>query len=152
MSELSESEDPLVPPQSMLLDGTSSPEQFKEFGEGFLQWDILVQRAHLSPAASILDLGCGNGSVARPLTRYLDGRGRYEGLDINGPGVAWLQERYLSYPNFTFTHANVYNKAYNADGAVAATDYRLPFDDAMFDLVLLKSVFTHMLPEDVRST
>ena len=28
--------------------------------------------------------------------------------------------------------------------------YRLPFADGGFDLVLLKSVFTHMVPDDVR--
>jgi ubiquinone/menaquinone biosynthesis C-methylase UbiE len=144
-----QSDDTLVPPTAMLFDGTSSPEEFKAFGESFLQY-ILVQRAHLSPSASILDLGCGNGSVARALTRFLAPAGRYEGLDINAKGVVWLQQRYAGYANFRFTHANVYNKAYNADGAVQPGDYRLPFDDAVFDVVLLKSVFTHMLPADVR--
>lgn len=133
----------------MLFDGTSSEEQFKAFGEGFLQY-VLVQRAHLTPSASFLDIGCGNGSVARALTGYLTPQGRYEGLDINGPGIEWLQQRYAPYQNFRFTHANVYNKAYNAGGTVQGDDFRLPYDDASFDVVLLKSVFTHMLPQDVR--
>jgi len=142
-------EDPLVPPASMLFDGTSSPEQFKSFGEGFVH-HILVPRARLTPSSSFLDIGCGNGSIARALTSYLDPAGRYEGLDINGSGIEWLQERYARHSNFRFTHANVYNKAYNAGGTVQAGDYRLPYDDATFDVVLLKSVFTHMLPPDVR--
>ncbi len=149
VSAHAQSEDPLVPPASMLFDGTSSEEQFKTFGEGFLQY-VLVQRAHLAPSASFLDIGCGNGSVARALTRFLSAEGRYEGLDINGPGIEWLQHRYAQYRNFRFTHANVYNKAYNAGGTVQGDDFRLPYDDASFDVVLLKSVFTHMLPQDVR--
>ena len=39
---------------------------------------------------------------------------------------------------------------YNASGVHQARDYRLPFSDASFDMVLLKSVFTHMLPDDLR--
>jgi len=120
------------------------------FGENFCQ-HLLVARAHLLPAAVVLDLGCGNGSVARALTRFLSPPGRYEGMDVNASTIAWLQDRYKDIPNFRFTHANVYNKLYNPGGQVSATDYRLPFPDAIFDLVLLKSVFTHMLPADVRT-
>jgi SAM-dependent methyltransferase len=133
----------------MLHDGSSSPEEFVQFGDLFCQ-HILVPRAHLLPAASILDLGCGNGSVARALTESLSAAGRYEGMDVNAGTIAWLQERYAGFPNFSFTHMNVYNKLYNAGGEVRARDYRLPFGDSIFDVVLLKSVFTHMLPADVR--
>ena len=149
MSADLQSDESLVPPASMLFDGNPSIEQFKALGDGFLK-NVLVPKAYLAPSASFLDLGCGNGSVARALTRYLTAEGRYEGLDINRAGVEWLQERYAPYPNFRFTHANVYNKAYNASGAVPAHEYRLPYDDAAFDVALLKSVFTHMLPQDVR--
>ena len=64
MSAQVQSEDPLVPPASMLFDGTSSPEQFKTFGENFLQY-ILVQRAQLTPSASFLE-------VVRPAKRFAE--------------------------------------------------------------------------------
>jgi len=140
----------LVPPKEMLHDGSSSPEEFVDYGDGFVQY-ILVPRARLVPSAAIFDLGCGNGSVARALTRFLSPSGRYEGVDVHAPAIAWLQERYRSHRNFKFTHANVYNKMYNPDGQLPAGEYRFPFDDASFDLILLKSVFTHMLPVDVRT-
>ncbi len=140
--------DPLVPPVEKLFDGSSSVQQFIDFGEGFTN-SILIPRVGLQPTASFLDVGCGNGSVARALTRHLSS-GRYEGLDINRESVEWLQERYRPYPAFSFTHANVYNKMYNPSGADASANYRLPYPDATFDVVLLKSVFTHMLPHDVR--
>jgi SAM-dependent methyltransferase len=138
----------LIPPREMLHDGSSSPEEFVLFGENFCQ-DILIPRAHLPPAAAVLDLGCGNGAVARALTRFLSPPGRYEGIDVNQSTILWLRDRYKSFPNFRFTHANVYNKLYNAGGQLGASDYRFPFPDSIFDLVLLKSVFTHMLPADV---
>ena len=81
----------LIPPAAMLFDGSSSPEQFVQLGEGFCQY-FLIQRARLQPSAAILDLGCGNGAVARALTSYLSPSGRYEGQDIHSGSVAWLQE------------------------------------------------------------
>ena len=139
----------LIPPAEMLFDGSSSPEQFVQFGEGFCQY-FLIQRARLQPSATILDLGCGNGSVARALTSYLSPAGRYEGLDIHAGSVAWLREHYAPFANFNFAHIDVYNKMYNPSGRTPGREYNLPFADGHFDLVLLKSVFTHMVPTDVR--
>jgi SAM-dependent methyltransferase len=140
----------LIPPKEMLHDGSSSPEEFVLFGDNFNQY-ILIPRAHLLPSAAVLDLGCGNGSVARTLTRFLSASGRYEGVDVNATTIAWLQQRYESYPNFRFTHANVYNKLYNLSGQAIGGEYRFPFPDSVFDLVLLKSVFTHMVPDDLHT-
>jgi SAM-dependent methyltransferase len=139
----------LIPPEAMLFDGSSSAEQFVAFGEGFVQ-QILIPRAGLQPWDVFLDLGCGNGSVARALTSQLALPGRYEGLDIHGESIRWLQEQYRERPGFRFSHANVYNKMYNAGGSLKASEYRLPYADGTFSLALLKSVFTHMLPEDMR--
>jgi len=139
----------LIPPREMLHDGSSSAEEFVLLGEGFLQ-HILVPRAHLAPTAAILDLGCGNGAVARALTRFLSAHGRYEGLDINRTTIEWLQERYKAHANFRFTHADVSNSLYNPNGKAHPAQYRFPFEDSSFDLVLLKSVFTHMFPNEVQ--
>lgn len=133
----------------MLYDGSTSVDQFVAFGEGFVQ-HILVPRAGLQPTDVFLDLGCGNGSVARALTSYLQSPGRYEGLDVSGDSVRWLQENYAGRPAFRFTHANVFNKMYNPRATVKAAEYRLPYPDGTFTQALLKSVFTHMHPRDVR--
>ncbi len=149
MSQFVAAVDPLVPPVEKLYDGTSSTQEFVDFGEGFVN-HILIPRVGLQPSASFLDVGCGNGSVARALTRHMVSPGRYEGLDINRESVEWLQERYRPHPAFHFTHANVHNKMYNPGGVESSASYRLPYPDATFDVALLKSVFTHMLPEEVR--
>lgn len=41
------------------------------------------------------------------------------------------------------------NREYNPTGSVAAVDYTLPYPDCSFDLVVLYSVFTHMMPDDM---
>ena len=79
----------LIPPSEMLYDGSSSTQQFVDFGEGFPH--ILIPRAGLQPSDVFFDLGCGNGSVARALTAFLQPPGRYEGLDINGASVTWCR-------------------------------------------------------------
>ncbi len=139
----------LVPPAPLLIDGTASAEQFIASGEAFLG-NFLIPRAGLQRSDVFLDVGCGNGSVARALTAYLQPPGRYEGLDVHADTVKWLQDHYAGWPAFRFTHANVFNKMYNPGGTVLAAEYRLPYADATFTQALLKSVFTHMHPRDVR--
>lgn len=139
----------LIPPKEMLIDGSSSPEEFVLLSEGFCQ-EILIKRAGLVPAASVLDVGCGNGGIARALTGYLTAPGRYQGLDINAGAIAWLREHYQRYSQFEFTHADVYNRMYNPAGAMRASDFVLPVPTSSVHMVLLKSVFTHMLPDELR--
>jgi ubiquinone/menaquinone biosynthesis C-methylase UbiE len=140
----------LIPPRDMLYDGSTSLEEFVTYGENFCQY-ILVPRAQLVPDAAILDVGCGNGAVARALTHVLSPGGRYEGLDIKAANVSWLQEQYKAYSNFGFTHADLRSSEYNASGRIDPSDYRFPYPDRSFDIVLAKSVFTHMLPAEVRN-
>jgi SAM-dependent methyltransferase len=54
------------------------------------------------------------------------------------------------YKNFRFQHADVFNREYNPSGRTPASEYALPFRDHRFDFVLLTSVFTHMLPPEIR--
>lgn len=140
----------LIPPPELLFDGSSSPDEFVRFGDGFVN-GILLRRGYLAPSWAILDVGCGNGSVARALTSVLDAQGRYEGIDVSASTIAWLQDRYRLYTNFHFTHSDVFNKMYNPGGSQAAREYRFPFEADRFNTVVLKSVFTHMLPDEVHA-
>ena len=51
--------------------------------------------------------------------------------------------------NIHFTLADVYNKEYNPKGSKQPADYQFPYEDETFDVAVLVSVFTHMLPTDV---
>ncbi len=137
--------DPLTPPKGKIFFGGGP---YNEIGEEFLRH--FVDLGGLRPNERVLDLGCGIGRMAVPLTRYLDERGSYEGFDIFPKGIAWCQENITPrYPNFRFRAADIHNKEYNPGGKFAASEYELPYDDASFDFVFLTSVFTHLLPDEV---
>ena len=55
------------------------------------------------------------------------------------------------HPNFQFLHIDVENTRYNPDGAASDSDFSFPFADGEFDIVVLYSVFTHMMTEGVRT-
>ena len=104
----------------------------------------------MKPSDRILDVGSGIGQKARAMASFLSHDGSYEGLEIVAEGVAWCTEHYKPYPRFRFSHADIFSTHYNPSGETKAYEYRFPYPDNDFDLVLLSSVFTHMLPRDVR--
>lgn len=135
----------LMPPKGLMFVGNGN---FKKIGEIIVR--DLQEYCHLQPNEKILDVGCGIGRVAIPLTQYLSAQGSYEGFDIVPPGIAWCQKKITPrYPNFRFQLADVYNKGYNRKGKQQSTTYKFPYPDQSFDVVFLTSVFTHMLPQDL---
>jgi SAM-dependent methyltransferase len=101
----------------------------------------------LQPHHRILDLGCGYGRLAVPLTTYLE-RGEYCGFDIDRRAIRWCQREISSrYPNFWFAHVDVANSYYNRHGAIAPEAFRFPCADQSMDVVVGVSLFTHLLPD-----
>jgi ubiquinone/menaquinone biosynthesis C-methylase UbiE len=123
-------------------------DDFLEVGNEFLGYFKSI--CNLKPDESLLDVGCGIGRMAIPLTTYMGGTARYEGFDIVKSGIYWCTENITpEHTNFQFHHSNILNKAYNPGGRLPAAEYRFPFEDGSFDFVFLTSVFTHMLPVDM---
>jgi ubiquinone/menaquinone biosynthesis C-methylase UbiE len=128
-------------------DGKNASE-LKATGQQFLRYFIDV--CGVKPDAHILDVGCGIGRIAVPLTKYITNRGSYDGLDIIPEAIRWCSRKITPrYPNFRFKFANVANQDYNPKGGINAAEYVFPYDDASFDFVFLGSVFTHMLPHEI---
>jgi ubiquinone/menaquinone biosynthesis C-methylase UbiE len=109
-----------------------------------------INLAGLQPDERVLDVGCGIGRMAVPLTGYLTPPGEYWGFDIVAEWIDWCQRRISTkFSSFHFLYSDVYNQHYNNNRATLARDYEFPFHDEYFDFVFLTSVFTHMLPADL---
>ncbi|MCX6214057.1 class I SAM-dependent methyltransferase [Spirosoma sp.] len=137
--------DPLVPPRAKIFIGGGD---FKQTGLEFLK--LFVDLAKLKPEEQVLDIGCGIGRMAAPLTGYLKNGGSYEGFDIVEDGILWCQANITSrFPNFRFQLADIHNDHYNPKGHYEASKYIFPFKDGHFDFAFLTSVFTHMPKPEV---
>jgi SAM-dependent methyltransferase len=98
----------------------------------------------------VLDVGCGCGRVALPLTEYLSPQGGFDGFDIMPSVIGWCQRAITPrFPNFRFVLADLHSDRYHPDGTSSSSRYVFPYPDGVFDYVFLGSVFTHMLPADV---
>lgn len=142
------------PPMSIRVRSNGLRKQFngKRFGElGGILHEELVARASLTSQSKILEIGCGCGRFAFAFAPKVDD-GAYTGVDIDGPSIASAKgNAYLSRKKFAFDHLDVHNTEYNPAGKYPAKKYRFPFEDNSFDVIFLVSVFTHMLPDDVKN-
>jgi SAM-dependent methyltransferase len=135
---------PVPPPELASFGGGN----FVAVGNEFFGY--LVRYAGLRPHERVLDVGCGIGRMAVPLTTYLS-PGSYEGFDVATPAIDWCQRAITPFfPQCHFQHVNVKNGLYNPQGTIDPHAFVFPYPDASFDLVFLTSVFTHMLEEETR--
>lgn len=138
--------DPLRPLRSEIFIGV--PHVFESVGNEFL--GHFRQLCDLQPNAQVLDIGCGQGRLARPLASFLSKEqgGHYDGCDIVLEGIEWCRRAYgKDHPHFRFVHMDVHNEFYNPNGSYSPASYIFPYDDASFDLIFLTSVFTHIRPD-----
>lgn len=85
---------------------------------------------HLEPGMSLLDIGCGPGSITVGLARYV-APGRVVGVDSAPEALAHAR-----------SHAAAEHM--NAVRFVESDAYILPFDDATFDVVYAHQVLQHL--------
>lgn len=137
---------PLVPPRGRIFTGQGD---FVAAGDDLLK--NLISTCQLKPGHQVLDIGCGIGRLARPLTGFLDEKGRYEGFDIVKEGIEWCKKHYQKYSNFNFTHIPLQNDLYNLESEALAGKLMFPYPHSVFDLTALISVFTHMQPDEVEN-
>lgn len=130
---------PLVPPRKLLAH-TSSPTaaDFAAGGQVALRCCTL---GGLRPTDRVLDIGCGVGRVAVPLTGFLAPEGAYVGVDLWRAGVEWCRAAISSrFPNFSFRHVDAVHPRLNPRGTVAVDALRLPVPAGSFDFVVLGAI------------
>ena len=131
--------DPLLPPRRYGL-----VSQYRSLGDKVL--DLLVDVAGLEPGERVLDIGCGPGRMAAPLTRHLTS-GSYEGFDVTPRAIRWAQRKITpKHPSFRFRIADIHNAMYNPKGAQTGATYRFPYPDDSFDVSFATSLYTHLRP------
>lgn len=128
-------------PPAHLLEGVGWGDFWQN---GFAVTELIRKYAWLRPDDRILDVGCGLGRVAWPLSRELES-GTYDGLDAVRVYLAWCHDGLgLDPARFRFHHLDVYSSFYNPHGTIRPEDVRFPWPDRSFSLVLASSLFTHL--------
>jgi SAM-dependent methyltransferase len=98
----------------------------------------------------VLEVGCGVGRDAIPLTRVLGGDGSYVGVDVSQPSIEWCQAHITGpHSNFSFAHLDIRSEFYNPHGTLSAQEVVLPVATDSVDRIVLQSVFTHMFEPDI---
>ncbi len=137
-----------LPPRSLRDVGGDDLDDFEQTGQEFLGYFTTI--CGLRPDAAVLEIGSGSGRISLALTTYLSGEGTYKGVEIISSYVQWCRQHITKKnSNFTFVHADLFNKRYNSSSSQLAKDYQFSFPDASFDFIYLTSVFTHLLVEDM---
>lgn len=95
---------------------------------GILERELVIQHG-LQPDGYLIDVGCGSGRLARPLSEYL--RGQYLGIDVV-PGFVDYARKLADRADWRFEVV---------DGL------SIPERDSAADMVCFFSVFTHLLHE-----
>ena len=139
--------------------GYEIPEHLVDLTGGGVDTFEAISEVHMSqihkwltPAtdSKFLEIGCGIGRDAIPLSNYLSIEGSYLGVDIVGESIAWCKDNISKqHSNFEFVHYDVRDQLHNPEGKTLTSDIRLPLQHKSIDHVILWSVFTHMFPSDV---
>jgi SAM-dependent methyltransferase len=135
---------------------TIPPRRLRDVGGGDFELTgrefrhYFVTLADLKAGDQVLEIGCGCGRMALPLTSYLADGSRYVGFDVVKDSIVWCRKHITKrYPNFEFHYSDIYNLRYNPLGRRTAREFQFPFGSQMFDFVFLTSVFTHLLRSDL---
>jgi len=112
---------------------------------GFHLVELIERFTSLRPDDHILDVGCGLGRLAWPVSRELGERGTYNGIDTVPEYVGWCTTGLgLDPARFSFHLADIYSSFYNRFGTIKPEEFHFPWPDGTFTLAIATSLFTHL--------
>jgi SAM-dependent methyltransferase len=130
---------------SHLLDGVG-PGDFWAVGQHMV--GLLDRYANLRPTERVLDIGCGLGRIAWPLSQRLDDRSTYDGFDTLSPYIDVCRTALgLEGRRFRFYFFDLRSTMYNPEGSVVSETFYFPWRASAFTLAIATSLFTHLVPE-----
>ncbi len=116
----------LLPPRRLV---SQVPGDFRHVGKEFLGHATTI--GGLLPDQRVLDIGCGPGRMAIPLTGYMSRDGSYQGVDTWSEGVEWCTQHITPrFCNFRFASLG------DGGGPDGGVD-RFPYADGEFDFAIL---------------
>ena len=120
-------------------------------GPGYEFAAYLRLLAGLQTGNSLWDFGCGCGMLELAL-QDLGWRGRLVGTDIHKPCVEWAKKHIqLGSDISNFIHADIYNPFYWPKGKLTTKEWLPIFIEKDFDVVIAKSLFTHILQDELHT-
>ncbi len=115
----------LLPPRRLL---SQVPGDFRHVGREFLAHFTTL--GGFLPDQRVIDIGCGPGRMAIPLTGYMSAKGRYEGVDSWKEAIDWCAGNITPrFGNFRFT---------SLDDETGDSDF--PFADGEFDFAVVCAI------------
>ena len=111
------------------------------YSDSFRSVSTLIEHGMVKDGDAILDIGCANGSLA---IAFSEMDVSYTGIDCTDSAIRFCNRVFADYPNFSFIHLNILNEQYNPEGSLLPTPETIAFPDGPFDLVIARSLFTHL--------
>ena len=100
--------------------------------ESLLDKEIILQELDIHPGWTILDVGCGNGYMAKEFSRLLNGTGKVYALDPDKEAIEILKKE---------------TEGTNIEPLVADMTKTTPIKSSSLDLIYMSNVF-HGFPKD----
>lgn len=97
---------------------------------------------------SILDVGCGDGSVAGAFARQ-NHDGIYHGFDIKKEWIILLNKLFKNKLNYKFFYFDIFHTYYNKNGLKKPESFNFNLINKNYDLIIMNSIITHMRYETI---
>ena len=92
---------------------------------------------------SILDVGCGDGSIAGAFGRQ-NHDGIYHGFDIKKEWIVLLNKLFKNKCNYKFFYFDIFHSYYNKNGLKKPESFDFDLINKNYDLIIMNSIITHM--------